>query len=158
MTGKQTIGMTETLRPHVASISREMCPPEWRSLKQAPEDEIHARFENFKEMIEFSEKNFKEHVYDNHEAGQYDFMQHRYVICYLMSVGEKLAMDAFRLEQDQVRDAMLTKVEATLRPLRLIFFQWHGPIEAQTDLPESLKTGMLQGMAGEDFPTTFRDL
>lgn len=81
---------------------------------------------------------FKRYVYENPEAQQTDFRQHRAALLDLMAKGEILALEFLRHHEEEAPDA-ITHLDGLLAGLSREYFDWHGPLEAQSDVPESFK-------------------
>jgi len=140
---------------------REIAPPSHQRWAKETEDGFAALEERFREWGALAEKNeelFQRHVYKNEDAFDGDFRQHRLSLCEMMGMGEEIAYDflafvAKNPETDQeIQVAALSYVkimDQKLASLRATLFQWHGDIEAQVDLPESLKEGCREVKAGK---------
>jgi hypothetical protein len=148
--------MAETLyrRQLPRIMGGEVCPPEWISKgEENPIDQINKALAQWNENVEKFQKTFQTEVYDNPNADQWQFRQHRLHLCRLMMLGEGLAIDALNCVEDlKIRSPLIDLIDGKIAPLRKIFFRWHGPIEGQTDLPDALKSAMLQCAANDTEP------
>lgn len=129
--------------------TREIAPPAHQRWAREASIELGALQERFREWVADigeSEELFKRFVYENTDASDNDFRNHRLRLCRLMAEGETLALDfLIFMEGSPSNKAAVSFVKHTdekLTLLRLTFFQWHGPIEGQTDIPREFIEGM----------------
>lgn len=115
-------------------------------------------FTNWCEEVKSTEANFKKYVYDNQEMGELDLRQHRLWLHNLLCTGEAMLVN-FQVFQSMTSNEDAFQEETTLieqkkKELFATLIEWHGPIEAQTDLPADLKQAMREIAAGqiEDMP------
>jgi hypothetical protein len=87
---------------------------------------------------------FKKHVYDNPEAEDYDFRQHRAKLYLLLAQGEALAVELLSLSSANEASVVnyVALIDQKLDGLRAVLRAWHGSLEEQADVPASFKQGI----------------
>ncbi len=118
------------------------------------EDEFSILKKRFHQWMENTEKNeelFLRHVYKNEDVVEGDFRQHRLVLCNSMANGESIAYDFLTFlgksretGPETLAEALsyIKRTDQKVDSLRATFFRWHGPVEAQTDIPPEFIKGM----------------
>ena len=126
---------------------RETSPPAFRRWVQKNEEEsarLDTIYQTWVKNIEDIKPQFEQHVYNNPEANSLDFKQHRFCLYTLLAAGEELVLDYVRLATegkatpDSVQPRIL-HIEQELGKLAKALHEWHGPLEAQSDIPDSFK-------------------
>jgi len=96
----------------------------------------------------------QKHVFEKKEKdlSWSDFLQHRAGLLYVLSNGDLLALE---LHHEYVEHFGIEKAKAFLHEIAIIedslmkeLFEWHGPLEAQPDLPPELIQGFKDVDAG----------
>jgi len=95
---------------------------------------------------------YKERVYDNPDISDVDLRMHRLTLNGLLHDGENLALINLvlgdQLKQQEEYRQRANEIDAKKADLFKTLIMWHGPIEAQTDIPESFKQAMREVEAG----------
>jgi len=146
-------------KPATATLQhREIAPPShrrWATLAQGEISALEERFREWGALIDKDEEMFQRNVYDSQQAWDADFRQHRMHLCGLMAAGEELALDFLMfIEKNRPAEeatAFLKIIDQKLAALRLTFFQWHGPLEGQADIPQEFIEGMRDIQSGKVF-------
>ncbi len=117
----------------------------WENEAQEGFPALEERFREWGAWIDENEELFRRNVYQSEDANEGDFRQHRIRLCAMMAEGESLALDFLiflEREPNEEGDAYVKLVDQKVAALRSTFFQWHGPIEAQTDIPQDFIDGV----------------
>jgi hypothetical protein len=104
--------------------------------------------ENVAANVELFEKN----VYGNPEANDSDFRQHRFLLYRMLADGEEIALGFLDVHDHPDSQSCVKLIDQKLGELSQVLFSWHGPLEAQSDIPESFKQGMKDLAAGHLIP------
>ena len=90
-----------------------------------------------------AEKLFREHVYENNDLTELDIRQHRTSLFAMLADGESivLAFVEWALKSGKAKEtnAFITLLDQKLSELMKTLWEWHGPLEAQSDVPDSFK-------------------
>jgi hypothetical protein len=110
-------------------------------------------FAEWVKSISANEKLFKTHVYDNQDLTKYDLRQHRGRLCHAISVGDGLALAFSEVGQSAGMSpadikTTIALIDQHIDKLCGTLFAWHGPLNAQADIPESFKQAAQE--AGEE--------
>lgn len=124
---------------------REICPPDFKRWNQSQGGlaDLEAKYAEWLSEIASAEDLFKEHVYQTDDLTDGDARQHRFHLCSLMATGERLALK-FLMHGDENDNMEFVQkyaslIDGKLETFRQTLHKWHGPIDQQTDLPDSLK-------------------
>jgi hypothetical protein len=118
-----------------------------------PEKWLSMQLASWLKDVAESEEVFRQHVYENKDVTQMDFRQHRASLFAFLSDGENLAIgytlwaEATKKEKEAL--AAVNLLDEKLAVLRNILWKWHGPLEAQSDVPESFKQGAKEADEGK---------
>ncbi len=130
-------------------IQRGMTPvtfQEWVGQKVDPSNLLKLGLGGWIQEVSKNEQLFKKHVYDNENANQLDFRQHRARICELITAGEMLAVGFVGLGQKMSKmdefSPFIESIDQTIKKLLDALIAWHGPLDAQSDIPADLKQSM----------------
>jgi len=135
--------------------AREIAPPSHQRWVEEKKDEFSALKERFREWTASTEEHeelFRRFVYESKRAFDGDFRQHRMCLCCLMSEGEEIAYDFLVYLEKQPSEegaSYVAIIDQKVSDLRTTFFKWHAGVEAQADLPESLKEAAREIEAGQ---------
>ena len=127
------------LNPHRETTAQARRP--WLAQQDDPYTMLQGRFQKWMATAAEFEELFKKHVYENPDFDQGDARQHRQFLSYLMWTGEDLAGDFEALEKADAAN-FVNLIDQKLDEYRKTLHAWHGPIESQSDLPESFKQGI----------------
>lgn len=129
---------------------REVAPPFHRAWLAAQDDKL-AAFEEFfaswlKGLSTF-EETARCRLYENQEFHPLDLRHHRAALGELIADGEALALESFKLLNEDLVDqphvdAHVKLIDQHLAKLTARLHQWHGALEDQADVPESFKSGI----------------
>ncbi len=113
----------------------------WVAEKRDPFTELEEHYGAWIADCASVEELFKKHVYENPEMTGMDLRQHRAVLYRLMSFGETLAVDFFYLQNADRQQviAYFKLIDQKLSTLRERLNAWHGKLQNQEDIPESIK-------------------
>jgi hypothetical protein len=148
---------------------REICPPgfahRWKEFERQPAPEVAGDLpqndlerirSEVPEWIKAIQENlaaFREHVYENANATQDDFRQHRRILTQLIAYGEGVAFELSRMAELGPDDEELLVIIDTQTMLLLqVLFEWHGPADEDPKIPDSLKQSMRELVAGKSEP------
>jgi hypothetical protein len=138
--------------------SREIAPPahrRWAGITKGEFSTLEKRFRDWVALIDKYEELFRQNVYESQDAWDADFREHRMHLCALMAEGEELALDFLMFIEKNLPAEEATAfqkiIDHKLAALRLVFFQWHGPLEAQSDLPQEVLDGIRDIESGKVF-------
>lgn len=123
---------------------REVSPPShrvWLEQRQTEAEELQQQFSEWLEYLGTNEALFKRHVYENPEAGQMDFRQHRMRLYGLLHNGENLALRYEALSEPESA-AFVAVIEQKLKELQRTLLEWHMPLDFEDSVPESFKEGV----------------
>jgi hypothetical protein len=142
----------------MATLERKASPqreigPSFRAWKDDTEDKFSRlvrEYEDWLSTLAEGEALFKKHVYDNPEAEQYDYRQHRAKLYFFLAEGEGLALEFLSASSSDEAKALnyVTLIDQKLDGLRAVLNAWHGALEDQKDIPESFKQGIRDFEAG----------
>jgi hypothetical protein len=87
---------------------------------------------------------FERHVYKNPNLSDLDLHQHRSLLFGLLSFGERLIVAFYKLGAAKSIDPSnyFKLIQQNLDSLLESFNAWHGPLEAQEDIPEEFVEGI----------------
>jgi hypothetical protein len=163
---KALAGVNETntntstkMRPLSATskpFSREMFPQShrtWLVEKQTQEEALQTGFTGWMEDVSKNEKLFREHVYENKDLVELDIRQHRGRLLALLADGEALSLAFYAWGETSGKIdhvvAYVNLLDQKLKELFTALWEWHGPVEAQSDIPESFKQAAKEAEAGK---------
>ncbi len=135
--------------------TEEIAPPAHRRWVQEAQDEFSVLEERFREwgaLIDENEELFRRNIYQSEEASDSDFRQHRIRLCEMMAEGESLSLDFLILLEKEPNEegvAYVKLIDQKVAGLRSRFFQWHGPLEAQADIPQAFIDGVRDLKSGK---------
>jgi hypothetical protein len=142
-TTRQTLEMPNVLTARITRGLTSVTTQEWVVQKEDPENVLRRQLGVWLQDVSANNALFKKHVYDNDDLGESDLRQHRGRICELISLGELLAMGftAFGQETGKEKEVLpvVETIDQVLKKLFDVLMAWHGPLAAQTDIPESFK-------------------
>jgi hypothetical protein len=133
----------------------EVVVPHWHDVEvEEHQVDLDALYGVWQAQLDHTEQMFREHVYDNQDATQYDYRQHRMFLYNMLWLGETLAITLIRLGKLGIlgTEEYFQRADAKLAELRQTLHSWHGSIEHQSDLPESLKQAFAELDRGETLP------
>lgn len=118
--------------------------PKWQDLEEEAEVNLDALYAVWQETIDRTSRLFQEHVYNNPNADEYDYRQHRMFLYNMLWLGEQLVMTLVRLKRLGINgtEPYVARGDAKLGELRETLDLWHGDPEHQKDIPESFKQSM----------------
>jgi hypothetical protein len=127
-------------------FTREVAPQSHRLWQYERQDEnirLQTTLTEWLEHVTVTEGLFKYHVYENSKVSDYDLRQHRNFLHALMADGGALAANYIdfgnRTEKlDEIKPAVAL-IDQKLKELFDTLLAWHGPLSAQSDIPESFK-------------------
>jgi hypothetical protein len=136
---------------------REYAPPGYTGWAREAVDLFAMYNEGFDAWLSDLKKEqalFKTHVYENNDLTDTDLRQHREHLCGLLSVGESLALAFMRLGQEQsdkAKDVVpyVNLIDQKLKELFSVLFAWHGPLQCQSDVPDSFKQSVSEAESGK---------
>ena len=109
-------------------------------------------FQQWLSDIEKEQALFKINVYENNNLTESDLRQHREHLCGLLSIGESVALAFMSVGQqpDKAKDVIpyINMIDQKLKELFSVLFAWHGPLQGQSDVPESFKQAVAEADAG----------
>ena len=123
----------------------------WRE-KDVEQINLDSLYAAWIEQIDRIEGMFKQHIYENPKADQFDYRQHRLLLYSLLFAGENLAMTLLRLEKLIPIGHYIERVDAKLVELYDTLQSWHGKLEDQSDVPESFKQAIRELENGQIEP------
>jgi hypothetical protein len=87
---------------------------------------------------------FERYVYKNPNLTDVDLHNHRSILFAMLSYGERLIVAFYKLGAAKTIDPSnyFKLIQQNLDALLEAFNAWHGPLEAQDDIPEDFKEGM----------------
>lgn len=119
--------------------------PRWESQEDSPEVQLQRDFAEWLAMVVLHESLFKQRVYENTNANEMDYRQHRMRISGLISDGEDIAIRILLLSAKGANVSELAQiaelVDKKLNGFMSVLLEWHGPLESK-DIPESFKRGV----------------
>ena len=138
--------MATSFQPRSTSPQETALRP-YRAWTDEEEDEFSAAEKDYAGWISElaqGEELFKKHVYDNPEAEEYDFRQHRAKLYHLLAQGEALALKFLSLSRVHAAEVrkFVALLDERLEGLRAVLRAWHGSLEEQSDVPDSFKRGL----------------
>jgi hypothetical protein len=101
-----------------------------------------------------TKKLFKAHVYNNQNLSKYDLRQHRGRLCCAISVGENLALSfcemgpSLGMSPEDIKTTVAL-IDQHVDKLAATLFTWHGPLNGQSDIPESFKQAAKEASEGK---------
>jgi hypothetical protein len=115
--------------------------------QESQPDEVAKAKSNFStwlQRISESEATFQRHVYDNPNLTELDLIQHRGRIYSMLAYGEDLNVSFWMLGAAKKIDPSnyFKLIQEQIGHLMAILNAWHGPLEAQEDVPEDFKQGV----------------
>lgn len=140
----------------VAALEELIAPPQayatqvWRE-KDVEEINLDTLYGAWIEQIDRIEGMFKTHIYENSNADQFDYRQHRLLLYSLLWAGENLAMTLLRLEKLVPIGHYIERVDAKLVELYDTLQAWHGKLDDQPDIPEDFKQAVRELDRGDSF-------
>lgn len=127
-------------------ITREIAPKSHRVWQTQNEDVLSSLQSHFKAWLDDitqSESLFKQNVYDNPDLSDMDLRQHRIMLYDILHSGEELSflyLDfGYRFGKIQEVKPFIEIIDGKLKEFFKVLFAWHGSIDNQQDLPDSLK-------------------
>lgn len=148
---RETLPTMQTTLP--PDLAREVAPPgHWKQENEDEKTSLVSSVQAWLEGVTANERLFQIHVYDNPDLGDLDLRQHRARLHSLLADGELLGMKLieFRRKASQPREAqvLFDRVEQKRQELFSVLFGWHGPLDAQADVPPSFKEAAREASAG----------
>ena len=97
--------------------------------------------------IQGNEELFRKHVYENDHPSQLDFRQHRASLSVAIARGESLAL-LFLSSEGEGAPHYVDLIDEKITALRAVLHEWHGEIQGDANLPESLREGLKEAEEG----------
>jgi len=143
-------------KPEPSLYPREIAPLSHRIWQRQNLDEsgiLQAQFTQWLENVTSSEAIFKQYVYENPNLQDTDLRQHRSFLYALLHDGETLAYQYLdlgtRTGKSEEFKAHVTIIDQNLKELFKTLIAWHGPLSAQSDIPESFKQAVQEVAQGK---------
>ena len=116
-------------------------------IQEGEPDEVTKAKNDFNFWLNGIAKNealFEKHVYKNPHLTDLDLVQHRSRLYGLLSHGEQLIVTFYMLgSREKIDPASYFKlIQENIETLLTTLDTWHGPLEAQQDIPEDFKEGI----------------
>lgn len=101
-------------------------------------------FDGWEALIGNNEKAFEQYVYKNPELHETDLIQFRSRIFTMLSLGEDVALQFYRLATANKMDATeyFKKIDQHMQTLIATLNDWNSPLETQSDIPDDFKQGI----------------
>jgi hypothetical protein len=80
---------------------------------------------------------------------EWDLRQHRLGLTCLMMRGEKLAIEAFSLDDLENKENYVRLIDVNNQEMLATLHAWHSSVESQTDIPEPFKQGIRDSEKGK---------
>jgi hypothetical protein len=122
-------------------------PHVWFRETQGKFASLEREFSEWTAEIQSNEELFKKHIYGNDKPTQLDFRQHRASLSVTIAWGETLALKFLEAEGQSV-DRYVELIDEKIVALRSVLHEWHGPIEGDAKLPESLHNKWKEAQEG----------
>jgi hypothetical protein len=122
---------------------REIAPRTHQAWLQGGEDKrarLQSDFIAWLTAVGETEERFKKFAYDDPEAKDTDFRQHRIGLYQSLWGGESIALEFLDLGGAD-SEKYVELIDAKLDGLRAVLHAWHGPLTAQADVPAGFKQG-----------------
>ncbi len=129
---------------------RETAPQDrscWLREGEDTQSILMSRLKEWMESIAEMEHLFVKHVYENPECSNWDFRLHRHALYILLANGEGIASDFIRHSEGE-SETIVKLIDEKLQPLQKTLFEWHGPVETDSSIPDSFKESFAQYKAG----------
>lgn len=142
----QSNGNKPFVMPPVALpiIRRETAPSShraWLEVHEGAFATLKAVYGDWLKSVSAMERMFANHVYENKDAGEPDFRQHRMHLYSLLADGELLATRLIFEANSPEAKKFVELIDDQLDQLRKTLHEWHGELEHQSDVPKSFKHG-----------------
>ena len=134
-----------SVSPLAKPFSRSIAPrSHTRWLQREDEGEaLQSLVADWLKDVATNEQLFKENVYENQNANEGDFRQHRAHLCALLADGNCIALGLLEWAQQEQKgeqiSAYIILLDQKLKELLETLFAWHGNLKSQTDVPDSFK-------------------
>lgn len=130
------------MAPHRGTVPKGWMRPveEVKSPFQTAKD----NFGNWNRFLDSLEQLFEENVYSNPNFGDLDARLHRSSLHTLIGQGEMLVVDFMMLEMADETASYISFLEGQLKRLNTVLYEWHGPVDAPSGIPEDFAIGMRQ--------------
>lgn len=139
------IATAETIDPGATLKSvLHKSPSQHLWIQEEEPDELAKAKHNFNFWllgISENEALFEQYVYKNPNLSELDLHQHRSRLFWMLANGENLIVKFYKLKTTQKFDPSnyFKLIQENLDALLTTFNAWHGPLDAQEDVPQSFK-------------------
>ena len=137
-------------------FAREIAPKShrvWQTENEEGLSSLQPLFTAWLDAVAENEAMFKKFVYENDNLSEGDLRQHRIYLYASLHDGEELAFAYLHLaslnEKMEEVKPIVEIIDGKLKELAKILFSWHGPIESQSDVPESFKQATRETAEGK---------
>lgn len=139
-------------RPYPAYLPREINLPShraWVSREQEQFAALKQEFAKWTESLTFVQGMFKTHVYENPEADEFDYRQHRFRLCGLIAMGEGLYFEFLESGNTEEVAPYIAFIQSNVDMLFQKLVEWHFPTDFKDPVPDSFKAGMADVATGK---------